>query len=277
MIRTNVALHVTVGHESTASISTQIGVLRRLLLGSTSSTPLPRLLELGRSLVSEESAIVDDVDYFALAGLGYLPLVVNVWKADHMATLLHLKSEIDTNVALRLDSADSTSSAPTSMRMIFHGGQEAHMLADEIASAGVGVIVSPPRPLPESWDERRAPASTPLDRGPLPAVLESHGVKVAIGVPEEWAVVQLGWEAGWAARNSNASREGEGMRKGRAVGKEQAMAWLTTNLEDMLALPRASPLALGSKADFVAWRGDPLDLGSSVVAVVESGKVSTYP
>lgn len=37
-----------------------------------------------------------------------------------------------------------------------HGGQEAHLIADEIAAANLSVILSPPRAFPESWDERRA-------------------------------------------------------------------------------------------------------------------------
>lgn len=37
-----------------------------------------------------------------------------------------------------------------------HGGQEAHLVADELAKANIGVILTPPRAFPGSWDERRA-------------------------------------------------------------------------------------------------------------------------
>jgi hypothetical protein len=43
-----------------------------------------------------------------------------------------------------------------------HGGAEAHMLAREIADAGVGVIVTPPRQFPYSWEKRRMFVSSTL-------------------------------------------------------------------------------------------------------------------
>jgi hypothetical protein len=35
------------------------------------------------------------------------------------------------------------------------GATEAHLLAPELAEAGVGVVLTPPRPFPESWQRRR--------------------------------------------------------------------------------------------------------------------------
>ncbi len=73
---------------------------------------------------------------------GEMTLVVHVDSADIMATLLHLKSEFE---------ASSTST----LQMTFAGAAEAHLLAPEIAAAGVSVILSPSRPFPGSWDQRR--------------------------------------------------------------------------------------------------------------------------
>jgi hypothetical protein len=59
-----------------------------------------------------------------------------------MATLLELKSEIEDVTARPL-------------RITFAGAAEAHILAPQIAAAGVGVIVIPTRPFPASWDQKR--------------------------------------------------------------------------------------------------------------------------
>lgn len=87
-----------------------------------------------------------------------MPLVLDVHSADIMATLLILKAEVEDKLGSR-------------MKMVFSGGAEAHMLAKEIgapniesvsinsllfiAHAGVGVILSPSKPMPAAWDSRR--------------------------------------------------------------------------------------------------------------------------
>jgi hypothetical protein len=70
--------------------------------------------------------------------------VITVHKADDMATLLELKSEIE----------DLTSPS-NPLRMTFAGATEAHLIAKEIAAAGVGVIVIPTRSFPATWDQTR--------------------------------------------------------------------------------------------------------------------------
>jgi hypothetical protein len=59
-----------------------------------------------------------------------------------MATLLVLKSEFE-NVH------------HTTLRMTFAGATEAHLLASQIGTAGVSVVLAPARPYPETWDYRR--------------------------------------------------------------------------------------------------------------------------
>ena len=61
-----------------------------------------------------------------------MPLVVDVGSADIMASLVALKKEVEKKTG-------------TSMKLTFAGGTEAHMIADELAEAGVGVIVVPTR------------------------------------------------------------------------------------------------------------------------------------
>ncbi len=75
---------------------------------------------------------------------GDAPLVINVDNADIIATLITLKSEVERDLALV---------AP--LRFTLVGAQEAHMLAKELGEAGVGVILTQPRPFPQRWDAHR--------------------------------------------------------------------------------------------------------------------------
>lgn len=64
-----------------------------------------------------------------------------------MATLLQLKADLE-------------DSRGTRMKMVFAGATEAHLLANEIAEAKVGVILIPVRPFPANWDNRRMYVTT---------------------------------------------------------------------------------------------------------------------
>lgn len=71
-----------------------------------------------------------------------MPLVVNAKNADIIASLLKLKQEVE-----------GISGTPIKMTLV--GAGEAHIVAAELAAANVGVIVSPPRPFPFTWEGRR--------------------------------------------------------------------------------------------------------------------------
>lgn len=101
VIRRPDALILGQGGTPTPSVSTHIAVLRRLLLSDASER-------------DGETAL-----WFAKAADGALPLVIDVGSADVMAALLKLKAEVEQNRG-------------TSMRMVFSGAAEAHLLAKEI-------------------------------------------------------------------------------------------------------------------------------------------------
>jgi hypothetical protein len=71
-----------------------------------------------------------------------MPLVVQCHSADIMATLLILKQEVEQR-------------RHSKMILTFTGASEAHLLAKELGSAGVGIIVAPSRPFPAAWESRR--------------------------------------------------------------------------------------------------------------------------
>lgn len=59
-----------------------------------------------------------------------------------MATLIDLKKEIETKYK-------------TQIQLTFSGAAESHLLAKEIADAGVGIILISARPFPATWGSRR--------------------------------------------------------------------------------------------------------------------------
>ncbi len=73
---------------------------------------------------------------------GEVPLVIAAASADIIATLITLKAEAEAKLK-------------TSLKFTIIGGAEAHILAKELGDANIGVILSPARPFPNSWEERR--------------------------------------------------------------------------------------------------------------------------
>jgi hypothetical protein len=71
-----------------------------------------------------------------------LTLVVQAQSADVIASLLMLKAE-------------SEGLTGTKIKMTLSHATEAHLLAKEIAQAGVGVVLVPTRPFPYVWECRR--------------------------------------------------------------------------------------------------------------------------
>ncbi|KAH0826552.1 hypothetical protein J3R83DRAFT_4906 [Lanmaoa asiatica] len=221
------AVHVSVLHRGGGqSVSTQIAVLRHLLLG-------PYTGERGASF----EAVVK----------GELPLVVNVKNADIIASLLKLKQEVE-----------AISSTP--MKMTLVGASEAHLVAAELAAANVGVIVTPPRPFPFTWEGRRIIQGPPVTEQSLVTTLFARGVTVGIGhqgVEEEarlscWAARNLRWDAAWAHIDSRG-----------LISIEDALNMATTNIEKLLGVTRRA-----SDSDTVATKGgELLSFEGKVVAV----------
>jgi len=136
-----VALHVVLHRGLTkVSVSTQIATLRRLLLGLEDS-------KLGEAFkaVSKVHTIPMRPRSMSLISVymqGAIPLIVKTNNADIIATVLAVKAEVET-------------SNKHKMRLVFMGAAEAHLVVSELRNADVGVILTPPRSFPYTWDHRR--------------------------------------------------------------------------------------------------------------------------
>ena len=61
-----------------------------------------------------------------------------------IATLLTLKADVEPHLT-----------SGTRLRLTITGASEAHLLSSELGAADVGVVLSPVRPFPEFWEQRR--------------------------------------------------------------------------------------------------------------------------
>ncbi len=132
---------------------------------------------------------------------------------------------------------------------IISGGQEAWMVAEELASAGVPVVLNALDNLPGSFDGLGAR----LDNA---ALLHEAGVTVLFTSGETHNARKLRQVAGNAVAN--------GLSYGAAVA-----AMTSLPAEIFGGKPRM--IAPGLRADMVIWSGDPLDVNSAADQVIIDG------
>ncbi|KIM54979.1 hypothetical protein SCLCIDRAFT_135619 [Scleroderma citrinum Foug A] len=202
IIEPDVALHVSILHRSTGtSVSAQIATLRSLLLNQDDS---PR----GKK-------------FRAVYG-GTLTLVVRATNADIIASLVALKAEVE-----------AQSNVP--MKLTIMGGAEAHLLAPELAEANVGVIVSPVRSFPLSWEGRRTLPGPPLTEDNVLTALIKNNVTVGIG---HQGFSELAMMSGWAAQNMRWDTAWVSINAPDVVDTATALDIASTNVEKLLGITR---------------------------------------
>ncbi|KAI0380525.1 amidohydrolase [Hypomontagnella monticulosa] len=230
----DVAVHYTLdlsAKSGSTSISNAIGALRRKLLeaasaNTTAADPYSEAAFLGK--------VID----------GSLPLVITVQSADVIASLLKVKDTVDAAIASSRDSSSGIS-------LVLIGGAESFLLADELAAADVGVVLSPLLAYRNTWDQRRALTGAPLTNGTAVDALVAAGVRVAVGIEEDWLVRDVGLLAGIAYKN------GQGQ-----LSEKDALDLVSANVYEILGLEGSD-----DTSEFVVFEGSPLEIGARVRAV----------
>ncbi|KAB5582299.1 hypothetical protein GE09DRAFT_1074410 [Coniochaeta sp. 2T2.1] len=236
----DVAVHYTLSlaakrGEGTPSISSAVGALRRKLLEAVAT-------------LNETDAIKDPYSegaYLRKVVTGSLPLVLTVHSADVISSILRVKSEIQSALAQGQHKSPS-------LRLVIFGGAESHLVARDLASAGVSVVLAPLLSYRSTWDQRRALTGAPLTNGTAVDVLLEAGVKTAIGVEEDWRVYDLALLAGVVYKNG-----------GGKVGEREALGLVAGNVFEILGLDSGE----GGEEHFVVYEGSPLEIGGRVKAV----------
>ncbi|KAK7470198.1 hypothetical protein VKT23_001636 [Stygiomarasmius scandens] len=230
VLKPDAALHVGISMGAEKSVATQVGALRRVLLGDAK----------GEAQEGELGAVIKQVLD------GTLPLVISVDSADIMASLIHLKEEVE-----------GTLGPGRKIKVVFDRAAEAHLVAEEIGQAGIGVVLSPVRPFPSSWEQRRILPGPPLSSETTITHLLKHNITVALGASDTWVARNLRFDASWASLDSSG-----------LVSDAQALELVSANLERLLGV---QPGEEGENTDWVATRGGSLlDLEAKVVGVVSS-------
>ncbi|KAM0201090.1 hypothetical protein ACHAPA_008165 [Fusarium lateritium] len=233
----DLAVHYTldVNVRGTTSYSAAFGGLRnKLLAASTSSGPVINPF-------SEEAYLKQVIN-----GERVLALTIN--SADGIATALRIKSEIE-GVLSTVDTAKRAQR----LKIAIIGGAESHMVAKELGEAEVGVVLSPLQSIGDSWDSRRVLTGAPLTNGTVVDALVDAGVKVAIGLQEDWQLRDLGFSAGTAFKNG-----------GGRLSEKEAIDLVSTNIYKILGADEASS---EDSRHFMVTEGSPLEIGSRLKAV----------
>ncbi|RMY58993.1 hypothetical protein D0863_12081 [Hortaea werneckii] len=252
-----VAVHYTLTlgakSEKTPSLSSAVDALRRKLLKAVKDGK--KDVQGGLSL--EDAKLKQVVK-------GEMPLVLEVHSADTIASLLRMKIDIESAMRRETDSADRT------LRLILFGGAESHLLAEELATANVSVILAPLLPYSETWEQRRSLTGAPLTNGTTVDVLHAAGVQVAISTKEDWETRDLGLMAGITHANSDGK-----------ISEDEAWSMVSSNIYSMLGLDSRGLGSSGATAagdkEFVVYDGNPLEIDSRVRVVADGrGEVTVW-
>lgn len=168
---------------------------------------------------------------------GDMPLLISVSRASDIAELIKVKQQFGVNIVL-------------------NGAQDAVVVKDRIAKAGIPVIISAMDNLPGSFDSLHASLNNA-------GILEKAGVKVllTVGGDASHNVYQLRYDAG------NAVSYG--------MSQQGALKAMTSNVADVFGI-NAGSLEVGKAADVVMWSNDPFELSSHVNKMFINGvEVST--
>ncbi|MEJ0048820.1 MAG: amidohydrolase family protein [Rhodospirillales bacterium] len=137
------------------------------------------------------------------------------------------------------------------MKPVIAGGAEAWMVAEELAAAGVPVLLDSLENLPEDFDRLGAR----LDNA---AMLNRAGVRIAF--------------IGAGSHNARKIRQLAGSAVAHGLPWDAALAALTSNPAQIFGVKASrGGIAAGQMADLVLWSGDPLELTNAADAVWIAG------
>lgn len=194
----------------------------------------------GRYRSGQGGAILDEIDAAALAPFA----------RGQGLFLVHMESAADIRRLIQFKRDNPN------LRFAIHGGAEAWQVADELARAGIPVLIDPLSNLPDRFERlsARLDNAVILNRAgvrfaiaPAPGTVDAHQARLALQLAGNAVANGLPWDAAFAAVSSApADIFGVGDRLGR--------------------------LERGFLADVVIWDGDPLEVTSAPTAVFIEGR-----
>lgn len=181
---------------------------------------------------------LNDLEALAPAARGQQPIVVGVNSANDLRTLMKVKAQYGLNV-------------------IAIGGTEAHLVARELAAAGIPVILNSFLNLPEAFEDL---AATQANAARL------HAAGVVIGF----------YDPPSGTHNLRLLPQLAGNAVANGLPYAAALAALTINPAKMYGVAdRYGSIEIGKAGDLVVWDGDPLEVASRPVAVYIDGRATS--
>jgi hypothetical protein len=136
---------------------------------------------------------------------------------------------------------------------VIAGGREAWLLAEELASASIAVMVNGLDNLPSNFDA----LGSRLDNA---ALLHGAGVQVLFTSGE--------------THNARKVRQGAGTAVAHGMPYDAALEAMTTAPSRIFG-GRLRSLEVGNRADLVIWSGDPLEVTSFATSVILNGEITS--
>ncbi len=139
------------------------------------------------------------------------------------------------------------------IKVILAGVAEGWMVTQQIASAGVAVILDPVDNLPGSYET-------------LGSRLENAVMLQQAGVP--LLFTGMGWQT---THNAYLVRQAAGNAVANGLSKTEAIAAISRTPADIFSMKDYGELKVGARANLVVWSGDPLEVTSEAVKVFING------
>lgn len=187
-------------------------------------------------LTQDEGDVLRRRDARALRAVvaGRVPLMISASRASDLNAIIALNDDYP------------------ALDIIIVGAEEAHLVADELAEAGIKVIVDPHENLPDSFDSVNASLDNVV-------VLDAAGVDFAIAGLSSYRTIKAG---------GLAQHAGNGV--GNGLSREAAFQAITGTPARWFNVDLGS-MDIGAPASLVVWDGDPLEATSAPVAMYHDG------
>jgi imidazolonepropionase-like amidohydrolase len=188
-------------------------------------------------LTQDEGDVLRRRDARALRAVvaGRVPLMISASRASDLLAIIDLNADYP------------------ALDIIIVGAEEAHLVADQLAAAGIKIIIDPHENLPDSFDSVNASLDNVL-------IVDAAGVDYAIVGLSSFRTIKAG---GLAQHAGNAV--GNGLPRDaafKAITGTPAR-WFGINLGD---------ISVGNPASLVVWDGDPLEAASAPIALYQDGQ-----
>lgn len=166
---------------------------------------------------------------------GRVPLMISASRASDLTAIIALKADYP------------------ALDVIVVGAEEAHLVAEDLADAGIKVIVDPHENLPDSFDSVNATLDNIL-------IIDAAGVDYAIVGLSSFRTIKAG---GLAQHAGNAV--------GHGLSREAAFQAITGTPARWFGIDLGD-INIGSPASLVVWDGDPLEATSAPIAMYRDGE-----